>query len=82
MNSFKEILIQQTTKTKTSSGSFSITEISKEIKMSQAKVFEIQDCYLTLEFPYQSMRHKFVEVLKAKGYMYSLDGDHYLIMYI
>lgn len=78
---FQEILISQTTRITTNS-SFSITQVQKEIRITEAKVFEHTSKYITFEFPYQYSRQLFAESLKALGYDYELDGDHYLIMYI
>ena len=78
---FQEILIPQTTRI-TSNSSFSITQVQKEIRITEAKVFEHTSQYITFEFPYQLSRQRFAESLKAMGYDYALDGDHYLIMYI
>lgn len=78
---FQEILISQTTRITTNS-SFSITQVQKEININQAKIFEHTSRCITFEFPYQYSRQRFAESLKAMGYEYELDGDHYLIMYI
>lgn len=78
---FNQILIEQTTRI-TTNGSFSITQVQKEIRITEAKVFEHTSQYITFEFPYQYSRQRFAESLKAMGYEYALDGDHYLIMYI
>lgn len=80
---FNQILIEQTTRIiNTTNSSFTITSIKKEININQAKIFEHTARYITFEFPYQYSRQRFAESLKAMGYEYELDGDHYLIMYI
>ena len=83
MTTFNQILIEQTTRIlSTTNSSFTITSIKKEININQAKIFEHTSQYITFEFPYQYSRQLFAESLKAMGYEYELDGDHYLIMYI